>query len=148
MHQGVASHQILGRLDKFKKSLIDKEGKSMTLCRGNPILFRPSQQLPWLCLRPLMAFWADTGPFTGPRLALCAASGTIKILSYCQVSHVRRVGPSTPSRTIDANLDCQMTHFVVPNIWRCHLPPLTTHLLCMGPQRRRRPDCLPYSRPK
>ena len=38
---------------------------------------------------PWGAFWAGTPPFTGPRLASCAASGT-----------------RTLSKTADANLDC------------------------------------------
>ena len=55
---------------------------------------------------PRRAFWADTAPFSGPRLASCVASGTTEIQGHRQVCRARRGGPRTPSTTTDANLDC------------------------------------------
>ena len=55
---------------------------------------------------PQRAFWADTAPFSGPRLASCVASGTTEIQGHSQVCRARRGGPRTPSTTTDANLDC------------------------------------------
>ena len=43
------------------------------------------------------AFWADTTPFSGPRLASCIASGTTEIQGHSQVSRARCRGPRTPS---------------------------------------------------
>ena len=47
------------------------------------------------------AFWADTAPFLGPRLALC-----VEIQGHHQVCRARCEGTRTPSTTADANLDC------------------------------------------
>ena len=55
---------------------------------------------------PRRAFWADTAPFSGPRLASCVASGTTEIQGHRQVCRARRGGPRTLSLTTDANLDC------------------------------------------
>ena len=54
---------------------------------------------------PRRAFWADTAPFSGPRIA-CVASGTTEIQGHRQVCRARRGGPRTPSITTDTNLDC------------------------------------------
>ena len=89
-----------------KKSLICLEGKSMTPLRET--LFSsvpPSNSL--VSISDLQrAFWADTTPFSGPRLASCVASGTTEIQGRNQVWRARRGGPRTPSTTTDANLDC------------------------------------------
>ena len=55
---------------------------------------------------PRRAFWADTAPFSGPRLTSCVASGTTEIQGHRQVCRARPRGHRTPSRTTDANLDC------------------------------------------
>ena len=54
-------------------SLICLEGKSMTPLRGNAILFRSSQQLPRLRLRPSKGFLSWHGALLGPstRLVRC-----------------------------------------------------------------------------
>ena len=58
-------------------------------------------------------FRAEAGPFKGPRLASCVASGTTDIQGHPQVCRTRRGGPRTPSTTTDGNLDCALveTHF-------------------------------------
>ena len=58
-------------------------------------------------LDPRRAFWADTAPFKSPRLALCVAPGTTEKQEYRQVCCTRRGGPSTLSKTSDANLKCR-----------------------------------------
>ena len=55
---------------------------------------------------PRRAFWADTAPFSGRRLASCVASGTTEIQGHRQGCCSRRRGPRTPPTTADANLDC------------------------------------------
>ena len=55
---------------------------------------------------PRRAFWADTVPFLGPRLASCVASGITELQRHRQVCSARRGGPRTLSTTTDANLDC------------------------------------------
>ena len=85
---------------------------------GNTILFRSSQQL------PRRAFWADTAPFKGPRLASCVASGTTEIQGHRHVCCARRGGPRTPSTTIDANLDCAFVENALfntdPWLWKAN----------------------------
>ena len=55
---------------------------------------------------PWRAFWDDTAPFKGPRLASSLASRTTEIQGHSQVCRARRESPRTPSTTTDANLDC------------------------------------------
>ena len=52
---------------------------------------------------PLGAFWADTAPLKGPRLASCVSSRTTEIQGHCQVCCARRRGPRPTSRTTDSN---------------------------------------------
>ena len=54
---------------------------------------------------PWRAFWADTAPFKGPRLASCVASGTIEMQGHHQVCRARRKGPRTLSRKTIKNND-------------------------------------------
>ena len=55
---------------------------------------------------PWRAFWADTAPFKGPRLASCVASGTTEIKGHCQVCRVlkllrvRTSGHTPPSKCV------------------------------------------------
>ena len=51
---------------------------------------------------PWRAYWADTPPFKGPRLASCVASGTSEIQGHRQVCRARRGGPRTLSTTTGA----------------------------------------------
>ena len=71
---------------------------------------------------PRRAFWADTAPFSGPRLASCVASGTTEIQGHRQVCRARRGGPRTPSTTTDANLDCAFVEnaliYTDPRLWK------------------------------
>ena len=71
---------------------------------------------------PRRAFWADTAPFSGPRLASCVASGTTEIQGHRQVCRARRGGPRTPSTTTDANLDCAFVEnalfYTDPWLWK------------------------------
>ena len=53
---GLLRHSIFSVSFLCKKSLICLEGKSMTPHWGNTLLYRSSQQLPRLCLRPLKGF--------------------------------------------------------------------------------------------
>ena len=53
-----------------ENSLICLEGKSMTPLRGNSILFRSSQQLPRLRLRPLEGSLSRHATFQGPSTCL------------------------------------------------------------------------------
>ena len=48
---------------------------------------------------PWRAFWADTAPFKGPRLASCVASGITEKQGHCQVCRARHGGSRTLSRT-------------------------------------------------
>ena len=71
---------------------------------------------------PWRAFWADTAPFKGPRLASCVASGTTEIQGHLQVCRARRGGPRTPSKIADANLDCAFVEnalfYTDPWLWK------------------------------
>ena len=49
---------------------------------------------------------ADTAPFKGTRFTSCVASGTLKKQGHRQVHRVRRGALGTPSKTVDANLNC------------------------------------------
>ena len=60
----------------WKISLICQEGKLMTPLHGSTILFRSLSNSLVSVSNPWKAFWADTAPFKGPRLASCVASGT------------------------------------------------------------------------
>ena len=73
--------------------------------QGNAFLFCSSQHSLASVLDPWRAFWADTAPFKGPRLASCVASGTTEIQGDRQVCRTRCRNPRTLSKTVNANLD-------------------------------------------
>ena len=91
---------------------------------------------------PRRAFWADTAPFSGPRLASCVASGTTEIQGHRQVCRARRGGPRTPSTTTDANLDCAFVEnalfYTDPWLWKAnrrelsYWPDLVLTLPCLS----------------
>ena len=82
-----------GGADTFKKTLICLEGNDPSSGEHYSIPLRSSQQRPNLPVfasptwkqrtrrvsDPWRAFWADSAPFKGPRLASCVASGTPEI---------------------------------------------------------------------
>ena len=71
-------------------------------------------------------------PFKGPRLAFYVAARLTEIQRHCQVCPTRCRGPRTPSRTIDAKLDCAIVEnalFCCSKYWRGQdplCPPFTT----------------------
>ena len=103
--EGASSHKFWGE----QVELIYMEGQSITPFWKKSLFFfssvPPSNSLVSFS-DPRRAFWADTAPFSGPRLASCVASGTTEIQGHRQVCRARRGGPRTPSTTTDANLDC------------------------------------------
>ena len=95
-----AGSQILGVPDRGKN--IDlPEGQINEPSSGKffSLLFLPtSPSSPsWTLKR---AFWLALW------LAFCIASGATEIPGHCQVCHASCRGPTTPSRTTGANLDC------------------------------------------
>ena len=90
--------------------------------RGNPFFSLPPSNSLVSVSDQRRAFWADTVPFSGPRLALCVASGSTEIQGHHQVCRARRGAPRTPSTTTDANLDCAFVEnallFIDPQSWK------------------------------
>ena len=94
-------------MKKVKKSLIGLEDKSMTRCWGSTNFFRPSQQLPCLCIEPLKGFFELTlRPSKALDLPLVLLPEIQKYKGHRQVCRARHRGPRTLSKIADANLQC------------------------------------------
>ena len=78
----------------------------MTSNRGNTIFYHSSQQLPCLGLESLKLFELTWHLLRALDFASYVASVTIEMQGCRQVCLARRRGPSTQSKTVDANLDC------------------------------------------
>ena len=100
-------------------------GEKIDPCRGNTFSSVPPSNSLVSVLDPWRAFWADTPPFKGPRLASCVASGTTEMQGHCQVCCARRGGPRTPSKTADANLDSDFVEnalfYTNPWLWKVNI---------------------------
>ena len=92
-------------------------GQIINPSSGNAILCSPSPQVPRLHLRPLTH--------------LMHFFGTTEIQEHCKVCRVRRRCPRTPSRIIDANLDCAF----VENTRVLNIPSMGGPGLLGNPQR-------------
>ena len=85
----------------------------MTPRQGNTFLFHSSQQLPCLGLEPLKLFELTWHLLRALDFASYVASVTIEMQGRRQVCLARRQGPRSPSKTVDANLDCAFEKYAL-----------------------------------